>query len=79
MNITNFSAQLFCKVDDAIPDAHHHSQAILSGSEVVNIGILYAVKGLTAKDPAARFLPWFRDNYGHLFPKPLERTRRFRR
>ena len=44
-------------IDDAIPDAPRHSQAILFISKVVTIGTLYAVKGLTAKDPAARFLP----------------------
>ena len=63
----------------AIPDTPRHSQTILSASEVVTIGILYAVKGLTAKDPAARFLSWLRDNYGRLFPKLPERSRLFRR
>ena len=57
VNIVNFIIELFCKVDDAIPDASRHPQVILSVSEVVTIGIPYAVKGLTAKDPAARFLP----------------------
>ena len=79
MNIANFSAQLFCKVDDAIPDAPRDSQAILSGNEVVTIGILYLVKGLTAKDPAARFLPPAPRNYGHLFPQLPERSCWFRR
>ena len=44
-------------IDDAIPDAPRHSQAILSISKVVTICTLYAIIGLTAKDPAARFLP----------------------
>ena len=67
-----------------IPDAPRHSQAILSISEVVTTGTLYAVKGVTAKDPdkrsgSALLYPWLRDNYGHLFPKLPERSRRFRR
>ena len=44
VNIANFITELFCKVDDAIPDTLRHFQAILSISEVVTIGILYAVK-----------------------------------
>ena len=75
VNITNFITKLFCKVDDAITDAPRHSQAILSVSELVTIGILYAVKGVSQR----AFYPWLRDNYGHLFPKLPERTRLFRR
>ena len=75
VNITDFSAELFGKVDDAITDAPRHSQAILSVSEVVTIGILYAVKGVSQR----AFYPWLRDNYGRRFPQLPERTRRFRR
>ena len=75
MNITNFITELYCRVDDAITDAPRHSQAILSISEVVSIGILYAVKGVSQR----AFYTWLRDNYGHLFPKLPERTRLFRR
>ena len=38
VNITDFSSELFGKVDDAIADAPRHSQAILSVSEVVTFG-----------------------------------------
>ena len=75
VNITNFITKLFCKVDDAITDAPCHYQAILSVSELVTIGILYAVKGVSQR----AFYPWLRDNYGPLFPQLPERTRLFRR
>ena len=75
VNSTDFSTELFCKVNDAITDAPRHSQAILSVSEVVTIGILYVVKGVS---PRACY-PWLKDNYGHLFPQLPERTRQFRR
>ena len=75
MNSTDFSTELFCKLDDAITDATRHSQAILSVSEVVTIGILYAVKGVSQR----AFYPWLKDNYGCRFPQLPERTRRFRR
>ena len=74
-NITDFITELFCKVDDAIADAPRHSQAILSVSEVVTIGILYVVKGVSQR----AFYPWLKDNYGGLFPQLPERTRLFRR
>ena len=51
------------------------SQSVLSVSEVVSIGILYTVKGISQR----AFYTWRRDNYGHLFPKLPKRTRRFRR
>ena len=65
VNIANIITELFCKIDDAIPDAPRHSQAILSGGEVVTISILYAVKGVSQR----AFYPWLRDNYGYLFPQ----------
>ena len=58
VNITDSSAALCCKVDDAITDAPHHSQAILSVSEVVTIGIRYGVKGVSKR----ACCPWLRDN-----------------
>ena len=37
MNITNLITELFCKIDDALPNAAHHSQAILSLGELATI------------------------------------------
>ena len=75
MNITDSSAALCCKVDDAITDAPRHSQAILSVSGVVTIGIRYGAKGVSQR----ACCPCLRDNYGYLFPQLPEHTRRFRR
>ena len=64
MNITDFITELFCQVDDALPDMAQHSQAILSLSELVTIGVLQAMKNVSQR----AFYHWLRDNYGHLFP-----------
>ena len=44
MNITNFTTELFRKVDDAITDVPRHSRAIRSAGEVVAIGTLTSSK-----------------------------------
>ena len=44
MNIVNSITELYCRIDDALPDVPQHSQAILSISELVTIGILHAIK-----------------------------------
>jgi hypothetical protein len=36
---------IFCYVDDRMKDVGKHPQAKLYGSELVTIGILYALKG----------------------------------
>ena len=35
---------LYCQIDDALSDAPQHPQAVLSISELVTIGVLYAIK-----------------------------------
>ena len=75
MNIADFITELYCKVDDALPNFPHHPQAVLSLSEVVAIGVLYAMKNVSRR----AFYDWLKDNYGHLFPKLPHRTRLFRR
>ena len=75
VNSTDFSTELFGKVYDAITEDPRHSQAILSISEVVTIGILYVVKGVSPR----AFYPRLRDNCGHLSPQLPERTHLFRR
>ena len=75
MNIPDFITELYCRIDDALPDLPHHPQAILSLGEVVTIGALYAVKGVSRR----AFYQWLKDNYGDLFPQLPERTRLFRR
>ena len=44
MTTIDFITELFCKVDDNI-DENKHSQAKLYPSEVVTIGLPYALKG----------------------------------
>ena len=75
MNIVEFITELYCKIDDALPEVTQHSQAVLSISELVTIGILHAIKNVSRR----AFYHWLKDNYGHLFPKLPERTRLFRR
>ena len=45
-------------------------QAICSASEVVTLDVCYGVKDVSKHD----CYPWFKDNYGHLFPQLPERT-----
>ena len=75
MNISDFITELYCRIDDALPDLPHHPQAILSLGEVITIGVLYAIKGVSRR----AFYQWLKDNYGDLFPQLPERTRLFRR
>ena len=75
MNIVEFITELYCKIDDALPEVAQHSQAILYISELVTIGVLHAIKNVSRR----AFYHWLKDNYGHLFPKLPERTRLFRR
>ncbi len=44
MTTIDFITELFCMVDDNIDD-NKHSQAKLYPSEVITIGLLYALKG----------------------------------
>ena len=62
MNITDLITELFCKTDDALTDATHHSQSILSISELVIIGVLQAMKNISQR----AFYHCLNDNYGHL-------------
>ena len=75
MNIADFITELYCKIDDTLPNFPQHPQAVLSLSEVVTIGALYAMKNVSRR----AFYHWLADNYGRLFPKLPDRTRLFRR
>lgn len=65
----------YCKVDDALPNFPHHPQAVLALSEVVAIGVLYAMKNVSRR----AFYDWLNENYGRLFSQLPHRTRLFRR
>ena len=49
MNIADLITELFCQIDDVLPDIAHHSQAILSLSELVTIGVLQAIKNVSQR------------------------------
>lgn len=75
MAIVDFITELFCRVDDVMQDVPSHAQESLAPSELVTIGLLYAIKGVGTR----AFYRWLRANHLALFPTLPERTRLFRR
>jgi hypothetical protein len=65
MTTEDFIITLFCRVDNAMPNARKHSQASLCPSEVVTLAILFALKGVGNR----AFYRWLRRDYIALFPK----------
>jgi hypothetical protein len=74
MTTEHFIIELFCRVDDLMPDAKKHTQASLYPSEVVTLGLLFALKGVGNR----AFYRWVKRDYLHLFPNLPDRTRLFR-
>jgi hypothetical protein len=74
MTTIDFITQLFCRVDDAMPNAEKHSQANLYPSEVVTLAVLFALKGVGNR----AFYRWVERDYTGLFPNLPDRTRLFR-
>ena len=74
MTTVDFITTLFCHVDDRMGRVAKHSQALLYPSELVTIGILYALKGCGER----AFYRWLTRDYRPLFPRLPERTRLFR-
>ena len=62
---------IFCLVDDSMPEIPKHSQAKLYPSELVTIGILFALKGGFFR----AFYRWLKRDYDALFAGLPERTR----
>ena len=75
MTQENFIIELFCRVDDMLPKTQEHIQAKLSVSELITLGLLFALKGTSQH----AFYRWLRQNWHDLFPSLPERTRFFRR
>ena len=75
MTTEDFITELFSRVDDTMSDVANHSQASLHPSEVVTIGLLYAIKGVGTR----AFYRWLSQNHLPMFPKLTHRTRLFRR
>ncbi len=65
---------LYVRVDTVMADVPKHPQAELYPSELVTLGLLFALKGVGAR----RFSRWLSDNYRSWFPHLPERTRLFR-
>ncbi|MDH7488099.1 MAG: transposase, partial [Anaerolineae bacterium] len=74
MTTEDFIITLFCRVDDVMSDVPKHSQAHLYPSEVVTLGLLFALKGVGNR----AFYRWIKRDWLHLFPSLPDRTRLFR-
>lgn len=74
MSTQDFIIELFCRVDDQMTQVPKHSQASLHPSEVVTLGLLFAIKGVGNR----AFYRWIKRDYLPLFPSLPERTRLFR-
>lgn len=74
MTTEDFIIELFCRIDDAMKEVAKHAQASLYPSEIVTLGVLFALKGVGNR----AFYRWLVRDYKGLFPKLPERTRLFR-
>lgn len=74
MTAAEFTLTLFCRVDDTLSDVASHPLAHLHPSEVVTLGVLYALRGGTGR----AFYRWLKKELSPLFPRLPERTRLFR-
>ena len=71
MTTQDIILQIFCLVDDRMGPMDKHSQAKLYPSEVVTIGILFALKGGHFR----AFYRWLKRDYDDLFAGLPDRTR----
>ena len=74
MATQDFVIRLFCLVDDRLVCRHKHPQAQLWPSELVTIGLLFALKGSSFRS----FYRWLARDYADLFGGLPERTRLLR-
>jgi hypothetical protein len=70
----DFLISLFCRVDDRLGPQPKHPQAHLWPSELVTIGLLFALKGGSFR----AFYRWLARDYAPLFRELPERTRLLR-
>lgn len=71
MTTEDIIIQIFCLVDDQMKDVPKHSQAKLYPSEVVTIGLLFALKGGHFRT----FYRWLKRDYDTLFGGLPDRSR----
>jgi Transposase DDE domain len=74
MIASDFTVELFCRIDDAMPDLQKHPLSALHPSEVITIGLLHALRG----EGNRAFYRWLEREMKSLFPRLPERTRLFR-
>lgn len=74
MITTDFITELFCRVDDKMNDLAKHPQSQFHPSEIVTLGLLFALKGVGNR----AFYRWIERDFSGLFPLLPERTRLFR-
>ncbi len=74
MTTEDFITELYCRVNDRMKGIPQHIQSKLSPSEIVTLGILFALKGVGNR----AFYRWIERDYHPLFPQLPERTRLFR-
>jgi hypothetical protein len=74
MTTIDFITELFCQIDDAMRGVPKHPQASLYPSELVTVGMLFAIKGVGER----AFYRWLTRDYRDMFPHLSERTRLFR-
>lgn len=74
MTTEDFIYELFYRVDEAMLDVKKEPHASLYPSEIVTLGLLFALKGVGNR----AFYRWIARDYRYLFPGLPERTRLFR-
>lgn len=74
MTTEDIIIHIFCKVDDSMPELAKHPQAKLYPSELVTIGLLFALKGGFFR----AFCRWLRRDFADLFAGLPDRTRLLR-
>ena len=74
MTTEDFISELFYRVDEAMTDIPKHPLSPLGPSEIVTVGILFALKGVGNRP----FYRWLNRDWRQLFPVLPERIRLFR-
>ena len=72
--VFDFTIELFCRVDDTLRGEPKPALAHLYPSEVVTLGLLYALRGQGYR----AFYRWVQKELGALFPRLPEQSRLFR-
>ena len=74
MTTEDFISELFYRIDEAMKDMPKQPLAHLWPSEVVTLGVLFALKGVGTR----AFYRWLSRDWRPVFPALPERTRLFR-